>query len=156
MNYLKTHLNLVIAIVLLVLVAVFFIFFHKLKFDTQRQIKVEKTLVESSSLPELFPKDIPIEKDAKITQNYNATSPDGRFQATRAFETKKSLDENLKLYQDYFKKNKWDIQSTVDTDPNYKMIFAVKLPYQVQISMNKNTTSGIQTVDISLTKLSTK
>lgn len=156
MNYFKTHLNLVIAIVFLLLATIFFISFYQLKFNKHPQIKIEKTIVDSAELPELFPKDIPIEKDAKITQNYNATSPDGRFQATRAFETKKTLDENLKIYQDYFKKNKWEVQSTLDTDANYKMIFAVKLPYQVQISMNKNTTTGVKTVDISLTKLSSK
>ena len=59
---------------------------------------VKKMDVDFSKLPEKFPTNIPIESGAKITQNYNATTPEGEFQATRSFVTTKTLAENIKIY----------------------------------------------------------
>ncbi len=98
----------------------------------------------------MFPEDVPIENGAKITQNYNATSPDGRFQATRTFETTKTLDENFKIYLGYFEKNNWEINASLDQE-NYKMIYAYKDRGFMQISMSSNAVSGIKVVDISFT-----
>ncbi len=152
MNYLKTHRNVVLAIVV-VLALVFFAGFYYFKLMGPRvpPIRVEKREIDATKLPESFPKDIPIEQGATVTQNYNAISAGGRFQATRVFETTKSLDANIKIYQDYFKANKWTINAFVDQE-NYKMILATKDNFQIQVSINHNIISGINTVDISFTK----
>lgn len=146
MNYIKTHLNLIIAICFLILAVIFFSAFYHLKFNKNKvpTINIVKAEVPLDRVPQLFPEDIPIEKGAKITQNYNATSSDGHFQATRAFETKKSLAESFKIYQDYFKKNNWEVRASLDQE-NYKMLAATKDAYYIQVSMN------IGTIDISLT-----
>lgn len=152
MNYLKTHLNLIVAIAFLILVVIFFAAVYHLKFNKNKvpQINIAKSELPVDQVPQLFPKDVPIEKGAKITQNYNATSPDGRFQATRTFETKKDLSESFKIYEDYFKKNGWEVQASLDQE-NYKMLYAYKNKGFMQVSMNNNTTSGVKFVDISFT-----
>ena len=113
---------------------------------------VKTTEVNNDKLPDKFPSDIPIESGATITQNYNATTTDGRYQATRAFETKKSLAENLALYTQYLQTNGWTIKATID-QPTYKMVTASKDKQQLQISISENSTSKVVTVTISLTIL---
>lgn len=109
---------------------------------------VTKKDVPTNEVPDKFPKDIPVEADAKITQNYNATSVDGTFQATRVFETKKTLDANFKIYQDYLKNNNWKIESTVN-QPEYKMLYASSGASTIQIAMNDNKVAKVSTIDIS-------
>lgn len=159
MNFIKIHLKLIISLAFLLLALIFFVAFYNLKFNkiekityTPEQVQIVKKPVSTDKLPELFLKSIPLEVGAKITQNYNATSANGRFQATRTFETKKTLDENIKIYQDFLKKDGWNIKSIID-ETNYKMIFAHKESFDIQVSLNNNTVSGINTVDISLTKM---
>lgn len=119
----------------------------------QQKEAIVKTEVDPAKTPEKFPLDVPIEAGAKITQNYNATAVDGRFQATRTFETAKSLDANLKIYTDFLKANGWKIQATVD-QPTFKMVMGTKDQSQLQISMSENSVSKTKTVDISLTDIS--
>src|SRR5579862_5803833 len=59
---------------------------------------VTQTAVDPKTLPQDFPANIPLEKGATVTQNYNAQSISGQYQATRAFESKKSVADNDKLY----------------------------------------------------------
>lgn len=113
---------------------------------------IVKTDVSTDRDPDKFPTGIPIEAGANVTQNYNATAKDGRFQATKVFETNRSLAENSALYQDWMTDDGWDIRSTVDQE-NYKMIFGVKGDYQqLQISIDNNETFNIRTVNISYTE----
>lgn len=113
---------------------------------------VTKTEVAQDKLPEKFPATLPIEEGAKITQNYNATANDGRYQATRAFETSKTLAENYTLYNNWLKSNGYTISSTVDEDV-YKMVSGTKDKQTVQVSVSENTASKTKTVTISLTQL---
>lgn len=110
--------------------------------------QVEKTNIDFSKTPEKFPKDVPIEAGAKITQNFNATTPTGQFQATRVFETKKSLADNLTLYSNFLKKNNWTIKSTIDNS-NYKMVIASLDKKNLTIAIDENKTTKIKTVNIS-------
>jgi hypothetical protein len=119
--------------------------------STPKQAKVTKTEVAVDKVPTKFPADIPIEARAKITQNYNAESPDGQFQATRVFVSTKTLAENLSIYQSYLKTKGWDLKSTVDQD-NYKMLYATKNNTQLQINLNENPTSKTKTVSITYTE----
>ncbi len=113
-------------------------------------LKVQKTEVPTSQLPQQFPSDIPIESGAKIVQNYNASAEDGRFQATRVFETKKTLSANYTLYKDFFSKNGWTVLTTLD-QPTLKVVSAKKNNANAQVTINENSVTKIKTVDISVT-----
>lgn len=102
--------------------------------------KVEE--VNPSVLPKTFPKDIPIEKDAKIINNYLATAPDGRTQATRTFASAKSVKDNFTLYKNYLTKNGWKILGRVDdaTKPELKSLFASNSSGNLVINITKSQT----------------
>ncbi len=129
------------------------------KFNTARNhrasrldIGVVKKNVDVNQIPVKFPTDIPIEAGAKITQNYNATAPDGRFQATRVFETKATLADNLTLYKAYLVKAGYKIQSMID-QPTLKMVYGTKDNGNLQVSIDENSQSHIKTVNISYTEM---
>lgn len=110
-----------------------------------------KQEVEPTKNPEKFPTDVPIESGARITQNYNASTTDGRFQATKEFQTNKTLAENLTIYRSYLESNGWEIRSTVDQE-NYKMIFGVKGNADLQVSMDYNSEQDMRKVTIFYTE----
>ncbi len=111
-------------------------------------MKVEKKDVPTNQVPDNFPLDIPIEKGAKITQNYNSTAENGLYQATRAFVTVKSLDENFKLYSDYLSQNGWKLISSLNQD-NLKVLAATKGKSNLQITMSLNTANQSRTIEVS-------
>jgi len=113
----------------------------------QPKFEVTRQEVDPSKLPDKFPADFPTEAGATVTQNYQATTPDGREQSTRTFQTAKSLDDNLKIYQDYFKKNGWTINST-QTGDNYRSILATKNGVLIQVAIDENPSTHIKTVNI--------
>jgi len=112
---------------------------------------IAKSEVPTSQLPNKFPGNLPMEAGAEITGNYNATTPDGRFQATRSFVTKQTLAANLKLYSDYLKNNGWTSLAVVD-QTTYKMVVGTKGNQQLQISIDENASSKVKTVTITLTE----
>ncbi len=112
----------------------------------------EKKEVPVDKLPDKFPAGLPIETGATISQNYNASTKDGRFQATRVFETKATLAENYALYTKWLKDNGWTLGSTVDTD-TYKMVSGSKTKQELQISIDENSATKVKTVSMSLTEL---
>lgn len=122
----------------------------------EQAVVLEKPLksdVPTEKLPEKFPTNIPIEAGAKITQNYNTTSPDGSIQATRVFETKATLAENLALYKRYLSNNGYEIRSTID-QISYKMVIGANDDGTVQVSINQNSVTNIKTVSINYTQKS--
>lgn len=148
--------NLLIIAVVVVLLVVIAVLFRSKPVQNNNQNNAEqpvitKTEVPSTDLPTKFPSDIPIEEGAKVLDNYNAQTPDGRFQATRTFETNKTLAANLKLYSDYLKQEDWTVQAVVD-QAAYKMVVGMKDKQQLQISIDENSSSKVKTVTISLTE----
>ncbi|QQS22838.1 hypothetical protein IPM19_04405 [bacterium] len=114
---------------------------------------VQKTNVDFAKLPDKFPEDIPLETDAKITQNYNSTTPEGHFQATRTFETQLTLAENYGIYEKFLKDNGWTIIATTN-DPGYKMIAGSKDKQNIQVTIDENKgSSKTKTVSISYSEL---
>ncbi len=111
-------------------------------------LEVKTQEVPVTKAPQSFPSAIPIEQGAKITQNYNATAPNGMFQATRVFETGKSLDENFTLYNAFLKSDGWTLTNTVD-QPTAKLLSAKKDQAQLQISMTENSVTKVREIDIS-------
>lgn len=110
-------------------------------------VKAQKMDVDFSKTPQKFPADIPLEKNANITQNYNATTPEGVFQATRVFETSKSLADNMTLYTDFLNKNGWKISSTIDK-PSLKSIIGKKGSETLLINITDNAVNHKKTVSI--------
>lgn len=160
MNYLRNHLAFIVivalAIIVLALAGLILVFSMTDKSgpqvnDQETPIVTQKDL-PVTQVPEKFPVNVPIEEGATILQNYNATAADGRFQATRTFETKKSLDANFTIYENYLKANNWKIETTLN-QPEYKLLVGTNGNTQLQISLSENTVDKVKTVDISLTEL---
>src|SRR5688572_25742188 len=112
------------------------------------EVRIDKKDLDASQLPEKFPADLPLEAGAKVTQNYNITTDDGRFQATRTFETSKTLEENVKIYTDYFNKNGWQAGTAIDNKDS-KVLSATKGGSSLQIAISQNPVTQIKTVNIS-------
>jgi hypothetical protein len=110
-------------------------------------VKVQKTNVPISQTPQGFPADVPIEKGATITQNYNATSDTGLFQATRVFTSSKSAEANFALYSSYFKTSGWAVTITLDTATE-KLIAGKKGNQNLKVSISQNTVTKEVSVDI--------
>jgi hypothetical protein len=115
-----------------------------------KQVKIERTDIEATKIPPKIPTDIPFESGATISQNYAATTSDGKTQGTRVFETKKSITDAYKVYETYFKQNNWTVVSTVD-QPQLKSISAQKDGVLVHVSVNENNVTKVKTVDVTVT-----
>jgi hypothetical protein len=106
-----------------------------------------------SQVPQQFPPELlPLEQGATLTENFNASTDDGRFQATRAYQTQQSLPEVIKAYQSLLAKNAWAIQSTLD-QPTLEVLIANKGDLQVLIAANQNTNTGVDTVTVTASPL---
>jgi hypothetical protein len=142
-------------IILAVLVAVVLIILKladKSKNTTVPELVVDKTPVSQDKLPDKFPAGLPVEKDAKIVENFNASEKAGRFQATRSFVTNKSLDENVAIYKNWLITNGWTVTSTMD-QPTYKMIAGSKGTDQLQASIDENAITKVKTVTLNFTQV---
>lgn len=113
----------------------------------QEPQKVTRQEVPKEQAPSGFPADIPIETGAKITQNFLAKVSDGRTQATRVFESKKTVKQNYDLYASFLTKNTWKTDGSSET-PNLSSLLATKGGSQLTINIAKNTISGIVTVEL--------
>jgi hypothetical protein len=111
-------------------------------------LQVTKTEVPPGTAPQGFPADIPIEAGAKITQNYNATAGNGLFQATRVFDSSKSMDQNFAIYSDYLKSAGWTVVNTLNLSTT-KVLAAKKGAANLQITIAQNTVTKVISVSIS-------
>lgn len=114
---------------------------------TNTESKVVTTNIAPSQLPDKFPSDIPQESGAAVLKNDVQFATDGRFQATRSYVTAKSLDENIKIFRNYFQTHGWTLTTNVD-QPLFKSISATKGDLNMQVSINDNQLSKQKTVDI--------
>ncbi len=120
----------------------------KEKKEHKNLVAVTQKDVDASRLPDGMPQDIPLEVGAKVLQNYNATTPDGRFQANRMFQTKLGLQENREIYVNYFKSKGWKISAEVSRPTNV-VISAVKGAGEfITVTVDENAIAKIRTVDI--------
>ena len=151
-NQLLKILVVVAVLFLLLYVAIQINTFKNDKLATQPlPAQVQKTNVDFDKVPEKFPTNIPIESGARLTQNYNAVTPEGAFQATRTFVTEKSLTENIDFYTDFLSKDGWKTNLSAD-QANFKMISGAKDGKKINISADENKISKIKTVTISYTE----
>lgn len=75
---------------------------------------VEAALSASDKLPDNFPKDIPIPKDAQTLASM--TQGDSM---TVSFDVNKSFDETLKIYKEYFKSAGYQMESEMLIEDSY-------------------------------------
>lgn len=102
-------------------------------------------------LPEGFPEGITFEGETKILHSSNAGLSDGRLAASRTFESSKTVLENFEFYKNLLTKEGWKINNTFEDQSDSRTIFASKADTQLTVSIGKNLTSGIVTVDITAT-----
>jgi len=116
---------------------------------------IQTEAVADNKLPDTFPSDIPIEKGAKITSNYNGTLSDGSFQGTLVFKSAKSVDDNYTLYQNYFKSHNWIVSGgpSLQDQGNGKTLLATKDYFQAQVTINSVPTDKQNTVSITIVEL---
>lgn len=85
-------------------------------FDTT--IKTQATTLDTTRIPPALPTDLPIEKgiilENKISENQVPDTSSFQIrqeeQSTYKYISEKTVEENKKIYLDYFEKNKWDIK----------------------------------------------
>lgn len=112
------------------------------------KLKIDKKDFAADQVPDRFPSELlALEQGATLVQNYNASVVDGRFQATRAYETKKSLADAVKIYRDFFTKNAWKIEDSLD-QAKLKVIIATKNNVQVLVNIDENATTKVHTVAV--------
>ncbi len=98
---------------------------EKSKQENSSQQIAPMTAVDESKLPERFPAEIPLEKGAKVTLNYNAVNLADQFQSSREFISKYSEEENFSFYKTELKKLGWEITQETSETPQ-KILMAKK------------------------------
>jgi len=95
------------------------------------------TEVPVFAVPKDFPVEIPMETNIKILTNYNAVNPAGRLQATRSFESKRTVEENAAFYQKYFSKNDagWALEDELNIDDAPRTLFGTSSKGKVIITI---------------------
>lgn len=103
----------------------------------QKTVQTEPTVkaVEITQLPEMFPADFPIEAGAEVVSNYNAQA-NGVNQATRQFNSKKTLAQNIKIYMDYFQNSDWTLLGASKQKEVFAVVAENKDKKKLQITIN--------------------
>lgn len=101
----------------------------------QPESKYAVEALGNDKLPDRFPLDLPIPKDASITKNERLTAPDGRSQEVRAYTVTRALPTERDAYAAYFAKNDWKLQDKKDLG-TYAAFLADRNGVSVQVSMN--------------------
>jgi hypothetical protein len=109
------------------------------------------------SFSEKFPTGVPIEAGAIIARNYNPTSPDGKTQATRSFDSRKSLGGHFALYEAFImdRKSGWTYLNEVN-DPAHKALFASGANGILNINILAGSASRKAVVEISFLSTATR
>jgi hypothetical protein len=94
--------------------------------DTEGEDFMVKNSVADSVLPEGFPSNIPLENGANILVNYSGIDRENRFQATRAFESKNTIDRNVQIYKEYFEREGYQKVELKINEPKRKALVADK------------------------------
>ncbi len=100
--------------------------------------------LKPESIPDIFPKDFPWEKNARILNNYMQPK-DTAGQFTRAFVSQKTAEENFTLFQKYFKDNGWKVLNSYD-QKDIKLLTVKKDQFTANVSINSGQTPGILSV----------
>lgn len=134
----KTFLKKLILFLILFLFIVIFLFYYKKSKIKEEKIftpppKVESKIIrmEDDQLPPYISKDLVIEKDIKVLNNYY-TKPFPydqemtmyQIQSVFTFESLKTVNESFELYKKYLKEKGWQISTSTEKE-NYKKITTI-------------------------------
>jgi len=87
--------------------------------------------------PTGFPASVPIEKDAKITENnFSALTAESKAVAVREFISKYSLPENYQLYKKYLTDSGYVLEDDVSQD-DQKIVSGTKDGYRLRVRIYK-------------------
>lgn len=114
------------------------------------KVSVVRTEVDTRELPKDFPQDLPLEANAVVTQNYTAVVNNSTQQASRTYESSKSLADNYKLYQTYLQDHDWLLVSQVEQN-GYDSLTGLKDGKTIQILISENSGTKVIVVDLSIT-----
>lgn len=106
-----------------------------------------KTDVPVSQLPKNIPTDLPQEEDVSVVDNYNVAMQGGGDEGARMYLTKKSIDENVKIYSDYLEQKGW-VDISLRSYPNLKVISAKKGSQNMLINISDSQDKKTSTVSI--------
>ena len=94
-----------------------------------------------------FPAEVPIEQGAQITQNYEADTPDGTHQATRVFESAKTVAQNYKIYFNFFTAMGWNVANKLEKEDS-AFLMGRKGETLLLVTISKNSITGAVSVDL--------
>lgn len=97
----------------------------------------QKQDVSQNQMPRGMPSNLPVEAGAKILENSNSTTSNNALQATRVFESKKTLTDNFAIYEKFLKDNNWTIVTRVN-DANNKVLSGRNGQSTLQFSMDQD------------------
>lgn len=139
-----------IAIAVAILASLFFIFyFSALKKIIRRPQAPQATPAPASEFKTVseeeagFPKEITIEKGAKIISTYDI-EVDGSFQSVRSFISKKSVADNFSFYKVLLLKNDWQITGEYDQKEVQKSLHARKGDANINIVITNDDKSKVE------------
>ena len=85
-------------------------------------------VVPKNELPVMFPPNMLIGDGGPVVSNFNSAGVNGQLQATRSFQSSKSVDANFAIYQKFLAANAttWTVisQNNNPSDPGHKSILA--------------------------------
>ncbi len=142
----------ILAISLVVLALLGYLAYQRITRDRADQPPVsqyEVMQIDKSKLPDRFPGDLPLPKDAVITQNESMIAPDGRFQETRAYTVTRPLSEEQQRFAAYFKEQGWTIDDTKDLG-TFAAFLAQRDGTSMQVSLVARGSSTAVTVNITI------
>lgn len=106
--------------------------------------------IAKDQLPDSWPSDIPMEAGAKVTVNYQRTTPEGNVQLVRAFNSAKTVDANAKIYTDYFTSAGFTVGGKID-QATFKSYLATKGNEMLQVLIQQDAKTKVVNVNITVT-----
>jgi len=107
----------------------------------------QKQDVSGSQLPTGMPSSIPVEAGAKILENSNSTTSNNALQATRVFESKKTLAENYAIYEKFLTDNNWNVVTRL-SEGNNRVLAGRSGQSTLQISMDQDPQTKVVKVSL--------
>jgi hypothetical protein len=123
--------------------------------------KITSKITRGYTLPAGLPKDIAQERFVEVLENstsaptaYKGPGADAgtiyQIRSLFSFATRKGLDENLSLYERYFKNNGWEIIGTINL-PHYKKLEAIKgetSPDKIAVTIKKDQSAERNVIEL--------
>ncbi|MEK7618291.1 MAG: hypothetical protein AAB410_04035 [Patescibacteria group bacterium] len=145
---------------LIIVISVFLLFGDSLKREQPSEslnkfsgisAKVAVETIDNTTLPELLPKNLPLEEGVEIQRNEIVRVLNSKeTQYVRKYVSKLTVDENIEIYNKYLKDNSWKIKTALVEPGKSAGILAEKQDQAglLQISIAKNEITSEVTVEL--------